>query len=90
MTMSQKYFEKTGKVLVRGAINRRDIWPSREEAFKLLQSRPAWKVWDERVLKIYVVGLYLNSRLKGVLYRVSLAQSCFLFIGGRTKAATHY
>lgn len=37
------------------ASKRRDIWPSYEEALKSLQSRPAFKVWDPRILEIYVV-----------------------------------
>lgn len=52
MTLAKKY---TGAVkLASGSVNRRDIWPSREEAYKLLKARPAWKVWDDRVLQIYV------------------------------------
>lgn len=34
---------------------RRDIWPSYEEAYKQFSSRAAYKAWDPRVLKIYVV-----------------------------------
>lgn len=56
MTLGQKYSGKTSATLSNGAVNRRDIWPSREEAYKLLKARPAWKSWDDRVLKIFVVG----------------------------------
>lgn len=38
------------------ASKRRDIWPSREEALKSLQSRPSFQVWDPRILEIFVVG----------------------------------
>lgn len=55
MTLGQKYSGKTSVTLANGAVNRRDIWPSREEAYKLLKARPAWKSWDDRVLKIFVV-----------------------------------
>ncbi|EIW57897.1 alpha/beta-hydrolase [Trametes versicolor FP-101664 SS1] len=32
---------------------RRDVWNSREEAFKYFQKRIPWIVWDERVLELY-------------------------------------
>lgn len=50
---------KPAAMLVRGAENRRDIWASREEAYKVLKSRPAWKAWDDRVLRQFVVCLVL-------------------------------
>ncbi|KAJ7172983.1 hypothetical protein C8R43DRAFT_978122, partial [Mycena crocata] len=40
--------------LVEGSVSRRDIWSSKEEAYKALKARPAWKVWDDRVLRTYV------------------------------------
>ena len=43
--------------LARGAASRRDIWASKEDAYKVFKSRAAWKVWDDRVLRIYVVSL---------------------------------
>lgn len=52
--MAQRYVDKLSDMLVSGAVNRRDIWPSREEAYKSLKARPAWKAWDDRVLKIFV------------------------------------
>ncbi|KAJ6605076.1 Alpha/beta hydrolase fold-1 [Mycena sp. CBHHK59/15] len=42
------------KFLAGGSANRRDIWPSREEAYNVLKSRPAWKIWDDRILRLYV------------------------------------
>ncbi|KAG6909417.1 hypothetical protein DXG01_000570 [Tephrocybe rancida] len=54
MSMHAKFMGKPSEMLVSGAVNRRDIWPSSEEAYKLLKSRPAWKVWDDRVLRIFV------------------------------------
>ncbi|RDB26981.1 Abhydrolase domain-containing protein mpaH [Hypsizygus marmoreus] len=33
---------------------RRDIWASKEEAFKWFAARRPWKVWDQRALKAYV------------------------------------
>ncbi|KAJ7055596.1 Alpha/beta hydrolase fold-1 [Mycena amicta] len=40
--------------LADGAEKRRDIWPSREVAYEQFKSRPAWKVWDPRVLRLFV------------------------------------
>ncbi|KAK1220647.1 hypothetical protein PQX77_016600 [Marasmius sp. AFHP31] len=40
--------------LARGAANRRDIWASKEDAYQVFKSRPAWKVWDDRMLRVYV------------------------------------
>ncbi|RDB28270.1 Abhydrolase domain-containing protein mpaH [Hypsizygus marmoreus] len=54
MSMAQRYTGKPSSMLVNGAVNRRDIWPTREDAYKLLKSRPAWKAWDDRVLRIFV------------------------------------
>ncbi|KIP03129.1 hypothetical protein PHLGIDRAFT_111245 [Phlebiopsis gigantea 11061_1 CR5-6] len=36
------------------AERRRDIWPSFDEALKSLQSRGSFKIWDPRVLEVYV------------------------------------
>ncbi|KAJ7055554.1 Alpha/beta hydrolase family-domain-containing protein [Mycena amicta] len=40
--------------LADGSEKRRDIWPSREAAFELFNSRGAWKSWDPRVLRLFV------------------------------------
>ncbi|KAF9068274.1 Alpha/beta hydrolase fold-1 [Rhodocollybia butyracea] len=40
--------------LAQASDSRRDIWPSREDAYKTLKARKMWKVWDDRVLKIFV------------------------------------
>ncbi|KAJ7099440.1 Alpha/beta hydrolase fold-1 [Mycena belliarum] len=42
------------KVLTEGAAARRDVWPSRAEAYRALKARPAWRAWDDRVLRIFV------------------------------------
>lgn len=34
---------------------RRDIWPSKEHAFEYFKTRPPWKVWDPRVLRLLTV-----------------------------------
>ncbi|KAF5384362.1 hypothetical protein D9615_003153 [Tricholomella constricta] len=54
MAMASKYTGKPSEMLVNGAANRRDIWSSLDEAYRLLKGRPAWKVWDDRVLRIFV------------------------------------
>ncbi|KAF8878112.1 Alpha/beta hydrolase fold-1 [Infundibulicybe gibba] len=54
VTMHQRFAEGLGEMLTNGAVNRRDIWSSREEAYRQLKGRPAWKVWDDRVLQIFV------------------------------------
>lgn len=44
--------------LADNALKRRDIWTSRSEALQTLQSRASFKVWDPRVLKIFVVSIH--------------------------------
>ncbi|KAG6853401.1 hypothetical protein C0991_004734 [Blastosporella zonata] len=48
MAMHPKFVGKPSEMLIGGAKSRRDIWPSAEEAYKLLKGRPAWKIWDDR------------------------------------------
>lgn len=43
------------KKLASGSQSRRDIWPSAEEAYKMLKTRRTWQSWDDRVLKLFVV-----------------------------------
>lgn len=57
--------------LVGGAVKRRDVWPSREEALRTLQMRPSFKVWDPRILEIFVVRA-LSCRHKRPLYQTFL------------------
>lgn len=37
-------------------LTRRDMWPSKEEAYKVMSEREAFKPWDRRVLRIYCVS----------------------------------
>ena len=53
--MAPKFQSGENNNLFLGAQKRRDIWPSAEEAYMFLKSRPTWKVWDDRILRIYVV-----------------------------------
>ncbi|KAJ7026790.1 Alpha/beta hydrolase fold-1 [Mycena alexandri] len=45
---------KLMKFLTDGSENRRDVWPSREDAYKSFKTRQPWKGWDDRVLRKYV------------------------------------
>jgi pimeloyl-ACP methyl ester carboxylesterase len=56
MLMSQFYSRKFGNQLMEGALARRDLWPSKEEAFSAARQRKTFKVWDERVLRIFCVS----------------------------------
>ena len=57
MIMAKVAAEAFGDGLRKGAIARRDIWPSKEEAFKAFSSRKTFKAWDPRVLRIFCVSL---------------------------------
>ncbi|KAF8912211.1 Alpha/beta hydrolase fold-1 [Gymnopilus junonius] len=54
MTMQRELHMKATNILVNGGEKRRDIWPSKEEAYNILKSRGTWKSWDDRVLRNYV------------------------------------
>ncbi|KAF9037746.1 Alpha/beta hydrolase fold-1 [Panaeolus papilionaceus] len=54
MIMPPKYAKGVGDMLANGAANRRDIWPSREEAYQVFTSRGTWKTWDPRTRKLFV------------------------------------
>ena len=43
-------------ILPEGAIRRRDVWSSREEANKLFRER-SFKSWDPRAIELYVVRI---------------------------------
>jgi hypothetical protein len=60
MGISSEAIPAMMKFLTEGSINRRDVWPSREEAYKLLKARQAWRIWDDRVLRLFVVSLVLH------------------------------
>ncbi|KAL1760754.1 Alpha/beta hydrolase fold-1 [Schizophyllum commune] len=54
MVMNREAAAGPHQFLVNGARNRRDIWPSKPEAYKLLKSR-SWKNWDDRVVRLFAV-----------------------------------
>ncbi|KAJ7026791.1 Alpha/beta hydrolase fold-1 [Mycena alexandri] len=45
---------KMMQFVTEGSQNRRDIWPSRENAYQAFKARQPWKSWDDRVLQKYV------------------------------------
>ena len=49
---------------------RKDIWPSLEEAFQEFKVRPRFCEWDERILKIFIVGF---ASLSSHLYMTALS-----------------
>ncbi|KAH9941520.1 Alpha/beta hydrolase fold-1 [Amylocystis lapponica] len=86
---------RLSKFLLEGAQKRRDIWPSRADALAGFQSRPAFKAWDPRVLKIYVEqGLRelpsaeYPDKTEGVTLKCTKAQeyACYAEIMGRARA----
>jgi len=44
------------KFLTYSTYIRRDVWPSREEAYKDLNTSKGLKKWDRRVLRLFVVS----------------------------------
>ena len=51
MVMNREAAAGPHQFLVNGARNRRDIWSSKPEAYKLLKGR-SWKNWDDRVAEV--------------------------------------
>ncbi|KAJ7671263.1 Alpha/beta hydrolase fold-1 [Mycena polygramma] len=76
------------KFLTEGAMQRRDVWPSREEAYRSMKARPPWKAWDDRVLKLYVeFGLLALPTLeypdkKGVTFKCTRRQETATYRDG--------
>ncbi|KAF7333043.1 Abhydrolase domain-containing protein mpaH [Mycena venus] len=48
------HLRRLRELLVKGAYERRDVWPDRHQAMLLLQRRDRTKKWDPRILKIFV------------------------------------
>jgi hypothetical protein len=46
-----------------GALKRRDIWPSREDAYHSMKLRSTFQAWDDRVLRIFVVSRIVQLAL---------------------------
>lgn len=58
ITMAKQFatFDKS-KNLIDGAKARRDTWETKEEAYEAMKKRVPWKVWDDRVLRQFVVSM---------------------------------
>ncbi|KAG9313725.1 Alpha/beta hydrolase family-domain-containing protein [Chiua virens] len=48
------YAEGFGSHLIDSAANRRDVWESADDAYKVMKRRSTWQKWDDRTLRIYV------------------------------------
>ncbi|KAH6910790.1 hypothetical protein BKA70DRAFT_1271530 [Coprinopsis sp. MPI-PUGE-AT-0042] len=53
--MDKETEKKAGALFSGGPVNRRDTWPSKEDAYRNLKTRGIWKTFDDRVLRINVV-----------------------------------
>jgi hypothetical protein len=58
------HLRRLREILVKGAYERRDVWPDREQAMVSLKRRDRTKIWDPRVLDNFVVCPTLSSALK--------------------------
>ncbi|KAJ7165670.1 Alpha/beta hydrolase fold-1 [Mycena crocata] len=48
------HLSKLRQILVKGAYERRDVWPDRQQAMAALKRRERTKKWDPRILQIFV------------------------------------
>jgi len=78
------------KTVVKTTPSRRSVWESKEEAHEWLKTRLPWKVWDPRVLKLYVVrkcpGKYQNIGVFIIFIRNMDYDPCLLRFARRKKA----
>jgi hypothetical protein len=51
------HLRKLRELLVKGAYERRDVWPDRQHAMLTLKQRDRTKKWDPRFLEIFVVRI---------------------------------
>ena len=85
MVMNREAAAGPHQFLVNGARNRRDIWPSKSEAYKLLKGR-SWKNWDARVVRLFVVHFLPFLRgLADPKRRRSTAYVLYLRLSTRTR-----
>ncbi|KAG9313726.1 Alpha/beta hydrolase family-domain-containing protein [Chiua virens] len=80
-----------GSHLADGALKRRDTWDSTDEAHLTMKSRPTWRSWDDRVLRLYVEhGLRplptcaYPDRTRGVTLKCTTAQEAACFRDNRS------
>lgn len=95
MIMADRFGGPARNFLVTGAEKRRDIWPSKEEAYKVMKGRGTWKSWDDRVLKNFVeygmrplpTGEY-PDKTEGVTLKCTRIQeaACYIDMIGSRRA----
>ena len=56
MFVRPDYLKNAHKFLVEGAVKRRDVWSSREEAHRIFRER-SFKSWDPRCIDLQVVRI---------------------------------
>ena len=66
MTVHPVHSKSVNRFLVGGAVKRRDMWSSSEEAHKFFRER-AFKSWDSRSIDLHVVRIYFYSMCLYVL-----------------------
>ncbi|KAG2751062.1 alpha/beta-hydrolase [Suillus brevipes Sb2] len=54
LSLTAEAVEPLRSILIKYAYERRDVWPSREFAYKNLKSRQRCERWDPRVLDLYI------------------------------------
>ncbi|KAF7338103.1 AB hydrolase-1 domain-containing protein [Mycena venus] len=69
-----------------GAVSRRDTWPSREEAHKVLAANPFFAAWDPRVLDAYVAHGLVASPGGAVRLAMPPLQEALAFAGTSSGA----
>ncbi|KAJ7643228.1 Alpha/beta hydrolase fold-1 [Mycena rosella] len=86
------------KFLTDGSAHRRDVWPSRADAYRLLKARPPWRAWDDRVLRIFVeAGLrplptleYPDTDTEGVTLKCTRLQETATYRDSLASAVAYH
>ena len=68
MMMAHEFLAQITTNLSGGSENRRDIWPSKQEAYTIMKTRATWKKWDDRVLRTYTVSSITRFSLAGDIW----------------------
>ncbi len=66
MIVHPVHSKRVNRILVEGAVKRRDMWASSEGAHKLFRER-VFKSWDSRSIDLHVVRIHFYSRCLYVL-----------------------
>lgn len=54
----REYLKTLRFELVRGAYERRDVWPNRKHALEALKQRGRTRMWDPRSLDVFIVSVF--------------------------------